>query len=95
MFLFFQISVKYTDKKVKPGEKVSLKISAKSDSSVFLLAVDKSVQLLKDGNDITQDKVSTVDYYQLLYCQLRGLSCRAFASVLKQFWYICPGNHFM
>ncbi|XP_025086511.1 CD109 antigen-like [Pomacea canaliculata] len=52
------ISVKYTDKKVKPGEKVSLKISAKSDSSVFLLAVDKSVQLLKDGNDITQDKIT-------------------------------------
>ncbi|XP_025088534.1 CD109 antigen-like [Pomacea canaliculata] len=52
------VSVTYSKDKVKAGEDVTLVISAKPGSSVFLLGVDKSVRILEDGNDITQEKVT-------------------------------------
>lgn len=58
----FQVSVKYSKDRVKAGEDVTLVISAKPGSSVFLLGVDKSVRILKDGNDITQEKVSFLKF---------------------------------
>ena len=52
-----QVAVSYDRRKVKPGEDVRLTVTAPPSSVVFLLAVDKSVKLLKSGNDITQDMV--------------------------------------
>ncbi|XP_055893083.1 CD109 antigen-like isoform X3 [Biomphalaria glabrata] len=51
------ITVEFSKTQVKPGEKVDVTIKAESDSIVYLLGVDKSVQLLKSGNDITQAMV--------------------------------------
>ncbi|XP_076468190.1 CD109 antigen-like [Babylonia areolata] len=53
-----QVQVGYGRGKVKPGEAVQMTVTARPHSVVFLLAVDKSVQLLKSGNDITQEMVS-------------------------------------
>ncbi|XP_076467680.1 LOW QUALITY PROTEIN: CD109 antigen-like [Babylonia areolata] len=53
-----QVQVSYGRGKVKPGEAVQMTVTARPHSVVFLLAVDKSVQLLKSGNDITQEMVS-------------------------------------
>lgn len=52
-----QVGVTFSKNKVKPGEEVDLKLMARPNSTVFLLSVDKSVQLLKSDNDITQDLV--------------------------------------
>ena len=52
------MKVEYNRQKVKPGEDVLMTVTARPSSVVFLLAIDKSVKLLKSGNDITQEMVS-------------------------------------
>ncbi|XP_012946014.2 uncharacterized protein LOC101860942 [Aplysia californica] len=52
------VSVQFSKDTVKPGEDVDVILQAEADSLVFLLSNDKSVQLLRSGNDITQDVVS-------------------------------------
>ncbi|KAH9510025.1 hypothetical protein Btru_044858 [Bulinus truncatus] len=51
------VSVEFSQSKVKPGEQVNVIVKAEKDSMVYLLSNDKSVQLLKSGNDITQEVV--------------------------------------
>ncbi|KAL8559556.1 hypothetical protein ACOMHN_018719 [Nucella lapillus] len=51
------VKVSYNKRKAQPGEEIEIKVHTRPDSTVFLLAVDKSVKLLKSGNNITQDMV--------------------------------------
>ncbi len=45
--------------KAEPGNDVEVTVRADAGSFVGLLAVDQSVLLLKSGNDITDEMVST------------------------------------
>ncbi|PVD34646.1 hypothetical protein C0Q70_05923 [Pomacea canaliculata] len=54
----YQVNVTFSVETAKPGDTVNLVISAKPNTTIFLLSVDKSVQLLKSGNDITQDTIT-------------------------------------
>uniref|UniRef100_A0A8C6JJE3 CD109 antigen n=1 Tax=Melopsittacus undulatus TaxID=13146 RepID=A0A8C6JJE3_MELUD len=60
-----KIKISWSKDKVKPSEKVSLKISTTEPGSVIGLAVvDKSTKLLGEASDITEDSVSrTVIFY--------------------------------
>uniref|UniRef100_A0A8B9MNE3 CD109 molecule n=1 Tax=Accipiter nisus TaxID=211598 RepID=A0A8B9MNE3_9AVES len=54
-----KIKISWSKDKVKPSEKVSLKISTTDPGSVIGLAVvDKSTKLLGESSDITEDSVS-------------------------------------
>ncbi|KFP85866.1 CD109 antigen, partial [Acanthisitta chloris] len=69
-----KIKLSWSKDKVKPSEKVSLKISTTEPGSVIGLAVvDKSTKLLGESSDITEDSVlhelnlySTVQYFPLV-----------------------------
>ncbi|NXX84199.1 CD109 protein, partial [Urocolius indicus] len=69
-----KIKISWSKDKVKPSEKVSLKISTTEPGSVVGLAVvDKSTKLLGESNDITEDSVyhelnlySTMQYFPLV-----------------------------
>ena len=50
----------FEDKERKPGEKTNLILKASPGSRVAFVAVDKSVHLLKTGNELTMDKVVSV-----------------------------------
>ncbi|XP_048243479.1 alpha-1-macroglobulin-like [Haliotis rufescens] len=52
------VRVEFDRRSVKPGAAVDMRVHADPDSLVFLLGRDKSVLLLKDGNDITEEMVS-------------------------------------
>ncbi|XP_070197998.1 CD109 antigen-like [Littorina saxatilis] len=51
------VSVTFVKPEVKPGKTAKLKVRASPRSKVFLLGVDKSVQLLGTGNDISREDV--------------------------------------
>ncbi|NWS65757.1 CD109 protein, partial [Crotophaga sulcirostris] len=69
-----KIKISWSKDKVKPSDKVSLKISTTEPGSVIGLAVvDKSTKLLGESSDITEDSVlhelnlySTVQYFPLV-----------------------------
>ncbi|XP_048792210.1 CD109 antigen [Lagopus muta] len=69
-----KIKISWSKDKVKPSEKVSLKISTTDPESVVGLAVvDKSTKLLGDSSDITEDSVfhelnlyNTAQYFPLV-----------------------------
>ncbi|NXI47362.1 CD109 protein, partial [Galbula dea] len=69
-----KIKISWSKDKVKPSDKVSLKISTAEPGSVVGLAVvDKSTKLLGESSDITEDSVShelslynTVQYFPLV-----------------------------
>ncbi|NWR73056.1 CD109 protein, partial [Centropus unirufus] len=69
-----KIKISWSKDKVKPSEKVSLKISTAEPGSVIGLAVvDKSTKLLGESSDITEDSVfhelnlySAVQYFPLV-----------------------------
>ncbi|MCP3664432.1 MAG: hypothetical protein GY696_18415 [Gammaproteobacteria bacterium] len=44
-------------RKAQPGQQVTVRVRSRPSAFVGLMAVDKSVKLLKSGNDITQDLV--------------------------------------
>ena len=52
-----QVLVAFSDDERKPGEKTKLILKAKPGSRVAFAVVDKSVHLLKAGNELTKDKV--------------------------------------
>uniref|UniRef100_A0A8D0FT82 CD109 antigen n=1 Tax=Strix occidentalis caurina TaxID=311401 RepID=A0A8D0FT82_STROC len=59
-----KIKISWSKDKVKPSEKVSLKISTTEPGSVIGLAVvDKSTKLLGESSDITEDSVSKCFHY--------------------------------
>ncbi|XP_033116725.1 CD109 antigen-like [Anneissia japonica] len=51
------VSLSFSNEVVKPGDSITVDVTATKGSLVYLLAVDQSVLLLKSGNDITQQKV--------------------------------------
>ncbi|CAH1779306.1 unnamed protein product, partial [Owenia fusiformis] len=51
------VTVRFNKAQTKPGEEVTVDVTATSGSFVGILAVDQSVLLLKTGNDITQADV--------------------------------------
>lgn len=54
-----QVSLRFDGEEVvEPGNNVTLTVTAEPDSLVGLLAIDLSVVLLQDGNDITSEMVS-------------------------------------
>ncbi|XP_063427674.1 CD109 antigen-like [Mytilus trossulus] len=48
-----EVSIKFNKRRAKPGDEVQVELTADPHSLVNVLAVDKSVLLLKSGNDIT------------------------------------------
>ena len=52
-----QVKIRFSDSIRKPGEATSLIITAEPGSQVAVTAVDKSVHLLKGGNELSQDDV--------------------------------------
>ena len=52
-----KVSVAFDKLIAKPGNAIALNVQASPNSFVGILAVDKSVQILGDGNDITTDEV--------------------------------------
>ncbi|XP_060084301.1 CD109 antigen-like [Ylistrum balloti] len=52
------VAINFDRKSAKPGESVRVDLEASPNSQVNVLAVDKSVLLLKTGNDITEDEVT-------------------------------------
>ena len=51
------MSVKFSSEQTKPGEAVNVNVKASPFSHVGLLAVDKSVLLLDQGNDFSVPQV--------------------------------------
>ena len=54
------MSVSFEEKEKKPGEKTNFILEASPGSRVAFVAVDKSVHLLKDGNELTKEKVEFI-----------------------------------
>ncbi|XP_063427673.1 CD109 antigen-like [Mytilus trossulus] len=52
-----EVSIKFNTRRANPGEEVQVELTADPYSLVNVLAVDKSVLLLKSGNDITTQDV--------------------------------------
>lgn len=53
-----QVSMNFMKDEVLPGSQMLVDLQADPKSQINILAVDKSVLLLKTGNDITKDKVN-------------------------------------
>ena len=57
--LFLQVTIEFNQtNNVKPKTDVNLRVTADKDSVVNVLVYDRSLRLLKDGNDITRQRVS-------------------------------------
>jgi len=55
---FFKANIKLSASQVEPGQNISIKVSAKCNSYVGLLRIDKSVVLLGgNGNDLSKAAV--------------------------------------
>ncbi|XP_052795659.1 CD109 antigen-like isoform X2 [Mya arenaria] len=54
-----EVTVDFDQTRVEPGAEVTLTVTADPGSRVNVLAVDKSVLLLKSGNDISENMVTT------------------------------------
>ena len=52
------MAISYDKSSVEPGDNITLNIQTDAVSQVHLLAVDQSVLLMGNGNDITQGDVS-------------------------------------
>ena len=64
--VFLQVNLRFADSVRKPGENTRIIITATPGSQVALAAVDKSVYLLKGGNQLTTDDVSRLILYRPL-----------------------------
>ena len=52
----------FSNDTVEPADSVSITVAAHPASYVGLLAVDQSVLLLREGNDVTRDLVRFCNY---------------------------------
>ncbi|XP_059163153.1 CD109 antigen-like isoform X2 [Physella acuta] len=52
-----KVNIRFSKEKVEPGEDVDLIVEGEPNSIVYLNVKDLKVDLLKSGNDITQDRV--------------------------------------
>jgi uncharacterized protein YfaS (alpha-2-macroglobulin family) len=55
-----QVRVRFVDKVRRPGEPVQISLTAAPGSTVALSAVDKSVRLLREADDLDSDEVSYI-----------------------------------
>ena len=82
-----QVNIRFAESVRKPGEQSRLIITAAAGSQVAVTAVDKSVHLLKGGNELTLDDVRLYFYkhsFSLLACmQTSPIS----AHGLLHFWH--------
>jgi hypothetical protein len=60
-----QVSIKFTPNVTQPGQRVSFNINASPNSKIGILGVDRSVQLLGTGNDITKSEVKEVSFKKI------------------------------
>ena len=58
----------FTDDERKPGEKTNLILKATPGSRVAFVAVDKSLLILKAGNELTKEKVCTSVFWSVQVC---------------------------
>ena len=56
-FCLLQVNISFANTVSKPGEQTRLIIKAAQGSQVAISAVDKSVHLLKEGNELTEADV--------------------------------------
>lgn len=59
-YCLFQVKIGFNKATVQPADKVTLSVTADPGSKINVLALDKSVLLLKSGNDISHDQVSNL-----------------------------------
>ena len=57
------MAITFSEDRSEPKNNVTLTVTADGGSKVNVLAVDKSVNLLRTGNDITPDRVSVEKYF--------------------------------
>ncbi len=55
--LLFQVSIEATKKEDKPGANTVVTIRGKPDSYAAILAVDKSIYILRDSHKLTSEVV--------------------------------------
>lgn len=53
------MDIDFDVKEARPGKEVVVSVKADPDSTVHLLAVDKSVLILRSDNDIKESRVAT------------------------------------
>ena len=56
-----QVKIRFADTQRQPGEKTRLIIKAAQGSKVAITAVDRSVHLLEEGNELSEADVSLLD----------------------------------
>ncbi|XP_052103753.1 CD109 antigen-like [Mytilus californianus] len=80
-----KVSINFNKRRAKPGDDVEVELTADPNSLVNVLAVDKSVLLLKSGNDITTQNVLN---------ELQGYSNSGFFAIFDgwDFWLPRPVN---
>ena len=84
LLVYPQVNIRFADSVRKPGEPTRLIITAAAGSQVAVTAVDKSVHLLKGGNELTEDDVRAgfiKCMYKNLICQLRRCKCVLYVLV--------------
>jgi hypothetical protein len=53
--------MRFEENERKPGEKTNLILEATPGSRVAFVAVDKSIHLLRSGNELTKEKVEILN----------------------------------
>lgn len=62
-YFISQVTIQFDQtNNVAPKTNVNLRVTADKDSVVNVLVYDRSVRLLKDGNDITRDRVGILTF---------------------------------
>jgi len=82
---FMQVTVAFSNDTVRPADTVSVSVAAHPASYVGLLAVDQSVLLLREGNDITQDSVHC--YSHKLFTFYKLMIMTAWDTQKRTDWY--------
>ena len=67
-----QVKIRFADTQRQPGEKTRLIIKAAKGSKVAITAVDRSVHLLEEGNELTEADVSLYWMHESCYTERGG-----------------------
>ena len=68
-----QVKIRFADTQRQPGEKTRLIIKAAKGSKVAITAVDRSVHLLEEGNELTEADVSLYWMHESCYSERVGI----------------------
>ena len=88
---YLQVSVEFSRSMAEPSKKINLTVKADPGSKVNILAVDKSVLLLKSGNDITKDQV-LADFILQYYMHFDEVILRTGINCLYTCTFSCVQN---